>query len=147
MKKISFFLNRHFTIATKLSEILACSVLALSLSSCASIVSRKEYPVHISSNPPGAHYLLKKENGTLVSEGVTPNTVVLKSSAGYFQPAKYVLFLDRKGEKQQFPFEARINPWYFGNFISWGLAGLVIVDPLTGAMWKLDDLTTVNFNS
>lgn len=147
MQKLFLFLNRHVAVATKLSQILTFSILALSLSACASIVSRKQYPIHISSNPSGAHYVIKKENGAFIAEGVTPNTVILKSSAGYFQPAKYVLFLDRKGQKQQFPFEARINPWYFANFVSWGLTGLVIVDPLTGAMWKMDDLTTVNFNS
>ncbi len=147
MKKLCRFLRPDSTIETKLSKNLVFSILALSLSACASIVSRKQYPIHISSNPPGAHYVVKKENGTFVAEGVTPNTVILKSSAGYFQPAKYLLFLDRNGQKQEVPFEAQINPWYFANFISWGLAGLVVVDPLTGAMWKMDDLQPVNFNS
>jgi len=122
-------------------------VLALFLTACASIVSKSRYPIQITSNPPGAHYAVKKENGILVSQGVTPSTVVLKSAAGYFQPAKYVVDLDYKGQKQQFLCEANINPWYFANFISWGFPGFLIVDPLTGAMWKLSDTSTVNFHS
>lgn len=132
------------TISTAISSLLI--ILALFLSACASIVSKTRYPIQITSNPPGAHYEVKKENGTLVSQGVTPSTVVLKSAAGYFQPAKYIVDLDYKGKKQQFLCEANINSWYFANLISWGIAGLLIVDPLTGAMWKLEDTSTVNFN-
>lgn len=145
MRKTSSFLNHHFTTTTKLAETLAFSLLALALSACASIVSKTQYPLNISSNPSGAHYVIKKQNGVIVSQGFTPSKVMLKSSAGYFQAAKYVVDLDYKGQKQQFLCEGNINPWYFANLISWGLAGLVIVDPLTGAMWKMEDVSTVNF--
>ena len=53
-----------------------------------------------------------------------------------------------KIEKDEFsPFETEVkgglNGWYFGNVVFGGLLGIVIVDPLTGAMWTLrpDDLT------
>ena len=35
--------------------------------------------------------------------------------------------------------EASINGWYFGNIIFGGLIGILIVDPATGAMWKISE--------
>ena len=56
----------------------------------------------------------------------------------------YVLKL----EKDEYtPFETSVkgglNGWYLGNVLFGGLIGIVIVDPLTGAMWTLqpDDVT------
>jgi hypothetical protein len=30
-----------------------------------------------------------------------------------------------------------LNPWYFANFLFGGMVGLVVIDPLTGSMWRL----------
>lgn len=126
----------------------ALSCVCLSFISCASIVSKTQYPVTISSNPSGALYTIKKSNGMFVAQGVTPNTVKLRSSFGYFKPAKYNIDFTHNGITQSIPLEASINGWYFGNLISWGIiAGMLIVDPLTGAMWRLDDTAIANFNS
>jgi hypothetical protein len=108
-------------------------------------VSKTKYPVTLSSNPSGANFTIKKSNGVLVSQGVTPSTVMLRSSFGYFKPAKYIIDFTHQGVTQSVPFEADINGWYFANLISWGLPGLLVVDPLTGAMWKLDDIAIANF--
>ncbi|MBX9578156.1 MAG: hypothetical protein K2W97_06750 [Chthoniobacterales bacterium] len=120
----------------------------LGLTACASIVSKSQYPVTISSNPPGANFTIKKSNGMFVSQGVTPNTVTLRSSFGYFQPAKYIIDFTHKGVTQSIPLEANINGWYFGNLIiPFGIIpGMLIIDPLTGAMWRLDDTAIANFN-
>ena len=119
----------------------------LLLTACASIVGKSHYPVNISSNPPGATFSVKKSNGMLVSTGMTPATVTLPSSFGYFQPAKYIVDFKRNGVTQSIPFDANINGWYFGNLISWGvIAGMLIVDPATGAMWRLDNNVIANFN-
>lgn len=121
--------------------------LCLGMSACCSIVSKSSYPVTISSNPSGANFTLKKANGLAMASGVTPATVTLSSSFGYFQPAKYVVEFTRKGVTQTVPFNASINGWYFANLISWGIiAGMLIVDPATGAMWKLDDSVIATFN-
>ena len=37
------------------------------------------------------------------------------------------------------PLEASIDPWYFGNFLVGGFIGILVVDPATGAMWKIED--------
>ncbi len=33
---------------------------------------------------------------------------------------------------------SRLDGWYFGNILLGGLLGMLIIDPLSGAMWKLD---------
>ena len=117
------------------------------MTACASIVSKSSYPVTITSNPPGATFVLKKANGLAMSTGTTPATIVLNSSEGYFQPAKYVVEFNRKGATQTVPLNASINGWYFGNLLFGGIIiGMLIVDPATGAMWRLDDNVIATFN-
>jgi len=119
----------------------------LGMTACASIVSKSSYPVTISSNPPGASFTIKKANGVAMSTGITPATITLGSSFGYFQPAKYIVEFNRKGVTQSMPLIAGINGWYFANLVSWGIiAGMLIVDPATGAMWRLDDTVIATFN-
>lgn len=119
---------------------------ALGLSSCASIVSKTARPVTITSNPTGAAYSLKKSNGMVMSEGVTPATIVLSTSKGFFQPARYVIEFKRNGAIRTVPLNASLNGWYLGNFIFGGLIGLLIVDPATGAMWTLDETVVANLD-
>ena len=119
----------------------------LGMTACASIVSKSSYPVTISSNPPGACFTLKKSNGLAMSTGTTPATVSLNSSDGYFKPAKYIVEFTRKGVTQSVPLNASINGWYFGNLLFGGIIiGMLIVDPATGAMWRLDDNVIATFN-
>ena len=122
------------------------SVACILMSACASIVSKSSYPVTIASNPPGATFTVKKSGGIAMSTGVTPATIVLNSSTGYFQPAKYIIEFTRKGVTQSVPLNASINGWYFGNIPFGGLIGLLIVDPATGAMWRLDETVIATFN-
>ena len=121
-------------------------ITCLAASGCASIVSKSDKPVTITSNPPGASFVVKKASGLSVSNGVTPSTLILNSSDGYFKPAKYTIEFTRKNDVQKIPLTASINGWYFGNILFGGLIGLLIVDPATGAMWKLDETVIANFN-
>jgi hypothetical protein len=41
-------------------------------------------------------------------------------------------------ETKKINVECSINGWYFGNIVFGGLIGFLIVDPVTGAMFKLD---------
>ena len=108
---------------------------AVVLAGCASIVSKSEYPVAITSNPIGADFVVKRKNGVPVASGVTPATIVLPASEGYFQPAKYTIEYKRKGVMQSVPLTAKIDGWYFGNLLFGGvIIGMLIVDPATGAM-------------
>ena len=119
---------------------------AVVLAGCASIVSKSEYPVAITSNPIGADFVVKRKNGVPVASGVTPATIVLPASEGYFQPAKYTIEYKRKGVIQSVPLTAKIDGWYFGNLLFGGvIIGMLIVDPATGAMWRLNDTAVATF--
>ena len=119
---------------------------AVVLAGCASIVSKSEYPVAITSNPIGADFVVKRKNGVPVASGVTPATIVLPASEGYFQPAKYTIEDKRKGVMQSVPLTAKIDGWYFGNLLFGGvIIGMLIVDPATGAMWRLNDTAVATF--
>lgn len=121
-------------------------VAAVVLAGCASIVSKSEYPVAITSNPIGADFVVKRDNGVPVASGVTPATIVLPASEGYFQPAKYSIEFRRKGAVQTVPLTAKIDGWYFGNLLFGGvIIGMLIVDPATGAMWRLNDTAVATF--
>ncbi|WP_321436341.1 hypothetical protein [uncultured Bacteroides sp.] len=41
-------------------------------------------------------------------------------------------------ETKSIPVKCNLNGWYFGNLIFGGLIGILIVDPATGAMYRLE---------
>ncbi len=89
---------------------------------------------------------LKK--GVEVYSGTTPTTVTLKAKAGFFSPAKYnVDFLFSNGIKKNITLTASIDGWYIGNLLFGGVIGMLIVDPATGAMWKLPSAIKMNLSS
>jgi hypothetical protein len=88
---------------------------------------------------------LMKENGVAIQTGETPMTVTLETSQGFFTKAKYTIEASKSGyETSRSPIAAGINGWYFGNLLFGGVIGMLIVDPATGAMWKLEDTYSVN---
>lgn len=63
----------------------------------------------------------------------------LKSAAGFFTPARYQVKFSLNGyEESVVSITSRLDGWYFGNILLGGLLGMLIIDPLSGAMWKLD---------
>lgn len=112
---------------------------ALSLCNCASIVSKSDYPVTITSSSPKEITVKNKSTSSTVYSGTTPTTVTLSASGGYFQPAKYDV-LYASGIQG---LNAKIDPWYVGNILFGGIIGL-LVDPATGAMWKLPNEVHLN---
>lgn len=116
------------------------SAVAVLLSGCASIVSKSQYPVTIQSNPSGATVFVRDKNGTIVHRAVTPATLSLKAGSGYFSSARYTFEFKKDGyHNGSTSLSAGMDPWFAGNIIFGGLIGILIVDPITGAMWKLDD--------
>jgi len=115
------------------------------LTGCASIVSKSDWPVTVGSNPPGASVKITDEDGKVVQSGITPLTMTLSAKEGFFAKADYDIEATLPGYATTHArMSARINPWYWGNIIFGGLIGWLIVDPATGAMWKLRDEFTVN---
>ncbi|WP_367870589.1 hypothetical protein [Luteolibacter sp. Populi] len=129
------------------SKILIAGAAASSilLSSCASIVSRPSRDVSIQSNPSGLSFAVINKDGETIHTGTTPQIVNLSARGGYFVPAKYTVEVRRAGKlvgTQQVT--AGMNGWYAGNILIGGLIGLLIVDPLTGAMYRMPATITVN---
>ena len=119
-------------------KFLAISSILL-LSSCASIVSKSSWPITINSSPSEAKISIKDKKGIEIYTGNTPATLKLKSGAGFFSKARYQVTFEKVGyDKKVVPVEFKLNGWYFGNIIFGGAIGLLIVDPATGAMFKLE---------
>ncbi|WP_444923758.1 hypothetical protein ACJJH9_19625 [Microbulbifer sp. DLAB2-AF] len=107
---------------------------------CASIVSDSSYPVTINSSPNGANFTIINEAGLDVHSGVTPDTITLPASDGFFSSASYTVKYQMAGySEQSFLIKAGMDGWYVGNIVFGGLIGWLIVDPATGAMWKLPE--------
>ncbi|WP_022947121.1 hypothetical protein [Methylohalobius crimeensis] len=110
------------------------------LTGCASIVSDNRYPVTFSTNPSGAEVTIRDENHRTVHRGVTPFTVTLAASDGYFDGMDYTASFQKPCyQPTEVPHNSRLDGWYVGNLIFGGLLGLIIVDPATGSMWRLQD--------
>lgn len=128
-------------------RICATLLIAAFAMGCASIVSKSIWPVTFDSNPTGANIVITNKSGLRIFEGRTPTTLTLSSSRGFFQGEEYYVEARREGYSDgRTVLTSSINGWYFGNILFGGLIGLLIVDPLTGAMWKLDDRIVVNLS-
>ncbi|WP_159076412.1 MULTISPECIES: hypothetical protein [Flagellimonas] len=115
---------------------MATSVL---LSSCASIVSKGSYPISINSAPSEAKIMIKDKKGIEIFSGQTPATLKLKAGSGFFGKARYQVTFSKTGyDTKTVPVEFKLDGWYFGNILLGGLIGMLIVDPATGAMYKLE---------
>jgi len=114
------------------------------LTGCASIISKSMYPVTINSYPDGANIVIKDEYGRQIYKGKTPVTLTLSAGKAYFHAKSYTVTFSKPGyEEQTAVIKATLDGWYIGNIIFGGLIGMLIVDPLTGAMWSLPKELTV----
>ncbi len=111
----------------------------LLFSNCASIVSKSSYPISINSNPSGATVTITDKKGNEVFKGQSPATATLKSGAGFFVKAQYQVKISSTGYAEQIiPVNYKMNGWYWGNLLFGGILGMLVIDPITGAMWKLE---------
>ena len=122
----------------KVRSILACAVVALASSGCATIVARSSQEFTITSVPEGAAVKIDNKAGAAVHSGNTPLTVTLRKGRGYFKAERYTIHLAKDGyQTRDITVQGEVNGWYFGNVIFGGLIGLLAVDPATGAMYTL----------
>ncbi len=117
-----------------------CLILVLLYATgCASIVSKNTYPITISSTPSDVDITITDRRGRDIYHGTTPASLTLKSGDGFFQKADYLVGFEKAGyDRRIVPIHFKLDGWYFGNILFGGLIGLLIVDPATGAMYKLD---------
>jgi len=114
------------------------------LGGCASLLSLSEYPVAIDSDPSGVDFYVTDSTGNRVHSGVTPKTVTLATKRGYFKPHTYTIHLQPVGlPPKRHTIRNSTDGWYFGNLLLGGFLGMLIVDPLTGAMFKYPAEVTV----
>ncbi|MBA1202661.1 hypothetical protein G7009_12990 [Pseudomonas capeferrum] len=112
---------------------------------CASIVGESRYPVVVSSAPPGASFEITDKSGAVVHTGNTPSTVTLKSGKGYFSGQTYTLRFKKEGYPDKaIELDSSLSGWYWGNILIGGVIGMLIVDPLTGAMYKLPEYASAD---
>ncbi|WP_194408526.1 peptidase associated/transthyretin-like domain-containing protein [Aestuariibaculum suncheonense] len=122
----------------KITSILMAGTLILT-TSCASIVSKSNYPISINSTPSEASITITNKKGVEIYKGATPANLKLKAGNGFFSKARYMVKFEKEGyDAKMVPVEFKLDGWYFGNILIGGLIGLLIVDPATGAMYKLD---------
>jgi hypothetical protein len=108
-------------------------------SSCATIVSKSTYPLSINTTPNNVKIIITDKKGKEIFLGTTPATVKLKAGAGFFARAEYQVKLSSPGYNDKIiPINFKIDGWYFGNLFIGGVLGMLIVDPATGAMWKIE---------
>ena len=108
------------------------------LSGCATIVHSGPRAIPISSSPPGAKVSIYDRSNTLVQTNTTPFVAQLPVKYGYFKAQNYRLEFELPGHAPAVVnLDSSVSGWYFGNLAFGGLLGMLIVDPLTGAMYNL----------
>lgn len=121
----------------KMTAIMMVSVFLFS--SCASILSKSTYPLSINSNPNNAKISITDKKGKEIYLGNTPATVRLQAGAGFFSRAEYQVKFSSPGYDEKIvPITFKLDGWYFGNLFLGGVLGMLIIDPATGAMWKIE---------
>lgn len=117
---------------------------ALAVAGCATIFDGASKPVSIQTNPAGAKFTVTNREGQVISTGTTPQQVTLRNGAGYFKKGEYTINVSKPGYEDT---TAELSPgmagWYFGNLILGGAIGMLVVDPMSGAMYKLPDTTVI----
>lgn len=111
------------------------------LTGCASIVSKSDYPVRLTSQPSDARVTVVDENGREFLDGRTPTTVTLPTKAGFFEGKDYKVTFTKDGySTHTASIQRGVDGWYIGgNLLLGGVIGWLIVDPSTGAMWTLQE--------
>lgn len=101
---------------------------------------KSSYPLSINTNPTGAYIRITDQKGQNIYNGESPAKILLKSSNGYMKSVSYSIDISYPGYKSlNIQVSSKINGWYWANIAFGGLIGMLIVDPLTGSMYKLDN--------
>ena len=122
---------RKTTLAAALA---ASSVLA----GCATIVHSGPRSISIASTPPGARVSIYDRSNALVQQNTTPFIAQLPTRYGYFKGQTYRLVFELPAHQTtEVTLKSTVSGWYAGNLIFGGLIGMLVIDPLSGAMYNL----------
>jgi hypothetical protein len=108
------------------------------LSGCATIVHSGPREIAVASTPAGARVSIYDRSNTLVQTNTTPFVAKLSTKYGYFKGQQYRLVFEMPAySTAEVKLNSSVSGWYIGNILFGGLIGMLIVDPLTGAMFNL----------
>jgi hypothetical protein len=125
----------------KMWKTMAALLTSAVLAGCATIMGQSApEALNVRSAPDQATVVILDESGTKIFEGKTPTSLPLEKKRGYFSGKKYSVNIKKDGfDDQNIAVDTKVNGWYVaGNLLFGGVIGWLIVDPATGAMWKLD---------
>jgi hypothetical protein len=126
---------------SQLSRGLLVSVLvgSVGLVSCATVLQSRPEPVTITSEPPEALVTITDlRTHQLLVRASTPVVAPLARQAGYLRPARYQVVVEKPGyQPYVLLLQAELEKKYWGNVVAGGPLGLLVIDPLTGAMYAL----------
>jgi hypothetical protein len=84
-------------------------------------------------------YPLRKWMSSTCRGLLNPASLTLNRGAGYFKGEQYTVKLKKDGFKEkEIVLNSNVGGWYFGNLLIGGLIGMLIVDPISGAMYNLE---------
>ncbi len=119
-------------------SVISLAVGALFFSGCATIFEGGTQPVTFKSVPDAAAISVFNRAGEKIHVGTTPTTVTLKRGAGFFKSESYNVKVSKEGyATKDFTVTGSVNGWYVANILFGGIIGLLIIDPITGAMYDL----------
>lgn len=125
------FTSRQTLLAIAL---IGCTV----LSGCATIVHGGPRSVSVASTPAGAKVSIYDRSNTLVQTNTTPFVAQLSTGYKYFRGQEYRLVFELPAyAPAEVHLQSTISGWYLGNLLFGGVVGMLIVDPITGAMYNL----------
>ena len=134
----------------KLSLFLTITAFVGLLSACATIMRDNTQTIPIKSNVEKVDIKITNKTGEIIFEGQTPTTLTLRTAgkSGYFNPEKYTVVASKDGYKTQ----TTVIEWhvsggyYIGNLALGGIIGYLIVDPISGDMYYLDEEVNLNMS-
>ena len=109
------------------------------VSGCATIVHNGPRSIPVTSTPPGATVSIYDRDDTLVMTNTTPFVAELSPKYGYFKSQNYRMVFQMPGHAPaEVHIDSSVSGWYWWNFLIGGALGMLVVDPLTGAMFDLE---------
>lgn len=119
-------------------------LLAAGLCGCATVMTGDRQTLQIASQPAGARLTLTDSQGQRLFDGITPARVdVTRGGGGWRRHPEYRIRLEKPGHRPvDVALQWKREPWFWGNWlfapVGLGFVGLLIVDPSTGAMWRIE---------
>jgi hypothetical protein len=119
-------------------SVIAVFAACVAAAGCATIVHSGPRSISVSSTPVGAKVSIYDRSNTLVQTNTTPFIAQLPTKFGYFKGQEYRLVFESPAHRTaEVALKSTVSGWYLGNLVFGGLIGMLIVDPLTGAMYNL----------